>query len=65
MEYLTVKEFAEKTKVCPHTVRNSIKLGKLYAFRPGPGKRSPYRIPETELERLQIANRFENKVEET
>jgi excisionase family DNA binding protein len=64
MEYLTVSEFANRTKLCCHTIRASIKAGKIYACRPGPGKRSPFRIPVTELERLQIAYQFENKVEE-
>lgn len=61
MEYLTVKEFAERTKLCPHTIRMSIKLGHIYACRPGAGKRSPFRIPVTELERIEIAGRFENE----
>jgi len=58
MIYLTVKEFAEKVKLCPHTIRQAIKSGKIYAVRPGVGKKTPYRIPETELERLHIAENF-------
>jgi excisionase family DNA binding protein len=54
MNFLSVEEFAEKIKMCPHTVRKAIHEGKIYAIRPGIGKRSPYRIAESELERLQI-----------
>lgn len=60
MEYMTVKEFADEVKMCTLTILNSIKNGKIYAVRFGSGKRSPYRIPKTELERLQIA-RFHEK----
>jgi excisionase family DNA binding protein len=61
MVYLTVKEFAEKVKLCPHTIRHAIKSGKIFAVRPGVGKKTPYRIPETELERLQISEKFNKK----
>lgn len=54
MELLTVDEFAIKVKMCPHTIRRAIKKGKINAFRPGWGKRSPYRIPVTEIERLLV-----------
>lgn len=54
MQLLTVYEFAERVKVCPHTIRRAIKKGKINAFRPGVGKKSPYRIPETEVDRLLV-----------
>jgi excisionase family DNA binding protein len=63
MNYLTVEEFARKIKMCTHTVRRSIKQGRIYAMRPGIGSRSPYRIPESELERLQIENMYKTKKE--
>ncbi len=58
MNYLTVEEFSRKIKMCPHTVRRAIKSGKIYATRFGIGKKSPYRISETELERIQLAAQY-------
>ncbi len=60
MNYLTVEEFAEKIKMCTHTVRAAIRRGKIYAIRPGLGIKSPYRIPESELERLQVMTMHKN-----
>jgi len=54
MELLTVEEFAKKVKSSPHTIRKAIRTGKINAFRPGIGKKAPYRIPETEIERLLV-----------
>ena len=54
MEYFTIEEFSKKIKMCDSTIRKAIKMGKIHAIRPGLGKKSPYRIPESELERLQI-----------
>jgi excisionase family DNA binding protein len=61
MEFYTVKEFAEKLKLCPHTIIRAIKKGKIYAARPSGGKRAPYRIAESELERLQLQAMCETK----
>ncbi len=61
MNYFTVEEFAKKIKMCGHTVRKAIKTGKLHAIRPGIGKKSAYRIPESELERLQIMSMCEER----
>ena len=54
MNYFTVEEFAKEMGICTSTVRQGIKLGKINGFRPGSGKRSAFRIPKTELERLQV-----------
>jgi excisionase family DNA binding protein len=59
MNFLTVKEFAEKTKMHPASVRRAIRNGKIYAFRPGMGVKSSYRIAESELERLQLHGMYE------
>lgn len=59
MEFLTVKEFADRVKMCTHTVLKSIRQGKIYAMRVGVGKKSPYRISETEIERLQLMHKYE------
>lgn len=49
---LTINEFAKKIKVCRQTVSKLIKEGKILAFRLSDAKKSPYRIKETEVERL-------------
>jgi excisionase family DNA binding protein len=54
VNFLTVEEFAERIKMHPGSVRRSIKQGKIYAMRPSMGVRSPWRIAESELERLQL-----------
>ena len=61
MNFLTVEEFAERIKMHPGTIRRSIRQGKIYASRPGIGKRSPYRIDESELERLHFQSMCEKK----
>jgi|GEM_PF-2237846 excisionase family DNA binding protein len=54
MNFLTVKEFSERMKLHPASVRRAIKDGKIYASRPSIGKRGPYRIAESELERIHL-----------
>lgn len=54
MEYFTVEEFAKKIKMSKYTVRKAIREKWIFAIRPSMGKKAPYRIPESELERLQI-----------
>ncbi len=61
MNYLTVEEFAKCIKMHPGSIRRSIKQGKIFAIRPGMGKKSPYRIPESELERLFVQSMCEKK----
>lgn len=61
MNFLTVEEFANRIKMHPQSVRKSIKEGKIFASRPGMGKNSPYRIAESELERLHLQSMCEKK----
>lgn len=61
MNFLTVEEFAQRIKMHPGSVRKSIKNGKIYASRPGLGKKSPFRIAESELERLHLQSMYETK----
>jgi excisionase family DNA binding protein len=61
MNFLTVEEFAKKLKLHPASVRRAIKAGTIFAMRPSPGKKAPYRIAESELERLQLQGMCENK----
>ncbi len=58
MRYFTVKEFAKKISVCDETIRRAIKKKRIYALTIGLGCRHHYRIPETELERIQLAGQY-------
>ena len=59
MNFLTVEEFAQRIKMHPTSVRRAIKQGKIYAMRPSMGKKAPYRISESELERLHLQSMCE------
>tara|TARA_R110000868_G_scaffold338826_1_gene599568 strand:+ start:1079 stop:1300 length:222 start_codon:yes stop_codon:yes gene_type:complete len=48
----SIKEFAKILNVHPNTVRNAIKCGRILAFRVGSGKRSIFRILESEFLRM-------------
>ena len=61
VNFLTLEEFAQRIKMHPGSVRRSIKQGKIFATRPSMGKRAPYRIAESELERLQLQGMCERK----
>ena len=61
INFLTVEEFAERIKMHPTSVRRAIKMGKIFAMRPSPGKKAPYRIAESELERLHLQSMCEKK----
>lgn len=50
--FCTVKEFSKLLKVHPNTVLNSIKKGRIQAFRISNGPRASYRIPFSEIQRL-------------
>jgi excisionase family DNA binding protein len=54
--FFTVKQFAEKLRVCETTVRRAIKSGHVLAFRTGSGTRSCFRIPCSEFQRMSIEN---------
>jgi excisionase family DNA binding protein len=51
-KFFTVKELSTKLNVCQHTIRRAIRSGRIHAFRPGIGKKAPYRIYESELTRI-------------
>ncbi len=61
MNFLTVEEFAKKIKMHPNSIRRSIREGHIFATRPTTGKKAPYRISESELERLHIQSMCEKK----
>jgi len=53
-DFLSIKEFASKLGVHPNTIRRSIKKGRISAFKVAPGRRSVYRIPKTEANRMAL-----------
>jgi excisionase family DNA binding protein len=61
VNFLTVEEFASRVKLHPASVRRSIKKGKIFASRPTTGKKAPYRIAESELERLMLQGMCEGQ----
>lgn len=61
VNFLTVEEFAKRIKMHPGSVRRSIKNGRIFAMRPSMGKKGPFRIAESELERLQLQGMCEKK----
>lgn len=66
-EFYTVPEFASKVRVHANTVRKGIHAGRIQAFKTGIGKKSAYRIPNTEITRiceLDMTRLIERIVEE-
>lgn len=53
-DFFTIKEFAGKIGVHPNTVRRAVKSGRIGAFKVGSGKKSPYRIAKTEVNRMAL-----------
>jgi excisionase family DNA binding protein len=60
INFLTVEEFAKCVKMHPGSIRRAIREGKIYATRPSMGVKAPFRIAESELERLQLKGMCEN-----
>lgn len=56
VSFYTIVEFALKIRVHPNTVRRAIKSGRINAFRVGAGKRSSYRIPKDEINRMALVD---------
>lgn len=52
--YFSVKEFSKITNLHPNTVRRSIHNGMISSIRIGEGKNAAFRIPKSELERLEL-----------
>lgn len=53
-EFLSAKEFASLIRVHYNTVVRAIKKGRINAFRVGEGKKSSYRIPRSEIQRIAL-----------
>lgn len=52
LKFYTVNELAEVLRVHPTTIYQSIRCGRINAFRVGPGKKAPLRIYHHEVERM-------------
>lgn len=52
-EFLTITQLAKILNYSPDYVRLLIRQGKIQAFKLGNGPKAPYRILESEVERLQ------------
>jgi len=53
-EFLSIKEFAILLRIHQNTVRRAIKSGRINAFKVGSGKKSIYRIPRSEINRIAL-----------
>lgn len=57
--YLSVNDLAKMMRVSEATIRRSIQKGRINAFRVGAGKKSPFRIPLSEVQRIQLMSHEE------
>lgn len=55
-DFLSIKEFAAILGVHPDTIRRSIRRGRISALRVGGGKRSVFRIPKSETNRMAVCD---------
>lgn len=52
--FYSIKEFARKLGVHTNTIRRAIKSGRIGGFKVGSGKKSIYRIPHSEIDRIAL-----------
>ena len=55
-DFYTIDEFAAILRVHPATLRTAIKNGNVRAYRLANNRRSPFRIPIDELERIKASS---------
>lgn len=55
-DFYSIKEFAAKLRVSEHTIRRSIRNGRINAFRVGSTDKSSFRIPHSEIARMGIVD---------
>ena len=55
-DFFSIKEFAAFIGVHPDTIRRSIRRGRIAAIKVGGGKRSIFRIPKSETQRLALCD---------
>ena len=59
-EYYSAKEFGGIFDVSYRSILSSIKKGRIRAFKIGSGRRNPYKIPHSEIMRIEICGIREN-----
>lgn len=55
-DFVSIKEFAAILGVHPDTIRRSIRRGRINAIRIGGGKRTVFRIPKSETNRMAVCD---------
>jgi excisionase family DNA binding protein len=58
-EYYSVEEFAKLMNMRPITVRRAIRSGRITALRIGAAKKSPFRIPRHQIDKLTLLTQQE------
>lgn len=53
-DFFSIIDFAKKLNLHPNTIRRLVKKGKISAIRICTGKRTTYRIPKTEIDRIAL-----------
>lgn len=53
-EFYSINEFSKLLDVHSNTIRRAIKSGRINAFKVGVGKKSTYRIPRSEINRIAL-----------
>jgi len=53
-EYYSVEEFGERLGFSYRSILAAIRKGRIRAFKIGSGRRNPYRIPHSEIIRVEI-----------
>ena len=53
-KYYTVQEFADLFRVNYRHILDAIAVGRIRAFKVSAGRRSPYRIPVSEVLRVEV-----------
>ena len=62
-EYYTVKEFAQLVNISRITILKAIQSGRISAIKVGCAKKSPYRIPRHQIDKLTLLTEQEIKGE--
>jgi excisionase family DNA binding protein len=63
MQHYTIKEVSEKLGIGKATIKRLVKTGKILSIK-GEARRSPYKIPKTEIEKLKEIARQKTPTEE-
>lgn len=58
-DYYTAKEIGEIFGISYRTILSAIKKGKIRAFKLGDAQRNPYKIPHSEILRIEVSGMVE------